>query len=187
MLQSLRHQFSKLSPFSTTKSTMIQVGDRVPEFTFMTAKVGVDGACAAPKPIKASEVFAAGKTVVLVSVPGAFTPVCSEKHVPAYLEHYEQLKGKGVDEIALTSVNDAFVMAYWAKQLNATDKMTVLADGSAQFAKQLGLTMDLTEKGMGVRAQRYAMLVRDGIVKYVGVDPTGQRESSAEAILTKLN
>ncbi|NLH83410.1 MAG: peroxiredoxin [Phyllobacteriaceae bacterium] len=136
----------------------IAVGDRLPSVTFKTMKDGV------PAAISTDEVFK-GKTVALFAVPGAFTPTCSKSHLPGYLENAAALHGKGVDTIACPAVNDVFVMDAWAKASGAESEILFLADGSADFAKAIGLTLDLTAGGLGLRSQRYSMIVVDGVVK----------------------
>ncbi|MGD9669153.1 MAG: peroxiredoxin [Hyphomicrobiaceae bacterium] len=155
----------------------IKVGDRLPDATFTV--MGPDG----PKPVKTSEVFA-GKKVALFAVPGAYTPTCHQKHLPGFLTHLDDLTSKGVDTIACTAVNDIFVLDYWAKDTGAMDKIEMLADGSADFAKAVGLEIDLTERGLGVRSKRYAMLVEDGVVKVLNVEdaPSSHDKSSAETL-----
>ena len=158
----------------------IKVGDKLPsaEFTTMTG----DG----QQKLSTDTIFA-GRKVVLFAVPGAFTPTCSAKHLPGFLANYDAIKAKGVDNIVATAVNDAFVMGAWAKDQNAGDKVTMLADGSAQLAKALGLELDLTARGLGVRSQRYAMIVDDGKVTHLAVEaPGGFEVSKAEAVLEKL-
>lgn len=158
----------------------ISVGDRVPAatFTVMTAE--------GPKPKTSDELFK-GKKVVLFAVPGAFTPTCHKNHLPGFVNNADAIKGKGVATIAVTGVNDVFVMNAWKKESGA-DAIEFLADGSANFAKAMGLTADLTERGLGVRSQRYAMLVDDGIVKALNIeDAPGKADiSSAENILQTL-
>ena len=157
----------------------ISEGDRVPQttFTHMTA----DG----PKPITTDEVFA-GKKVVLFALPGAFTPTCSASHLPGFVANADKLKAAGADTIACLSVNDAFVMDAWGKAQNA-EAILMLADGSADFARAMGLELDLSERGMGVRSQRYAMLVDDGVITSLNVEAPGQFEvSSAETMLALL-
>src|ERR1700739_3031591 len=158
----------------------IKVGDRVPSgsFTVMTA----DG----PKPMTTDELFK-GKKVVMFAVPGAFTPTCHRNHLPGFVKNAAAIKAKGVDTIAVTGVNDVFVMDAW-KKASGGDSIEFLADGSANWAKAMGLTMDLTERGLGVRSQRYAMLVEDGVVKTLNVEETaGKAEtSSAENLLKSL-
>ena len=139
-----------------------------------------------PKDISTDDIFK-GKKVVLFAVPGAFTPTCSVKHLPGFVEKATEIKGKGVDTIACLAVNDAFVMGAWGKAQNTGDKVLMLADGAAAFTKQLGLDLDLTGPGMGVRSKRYAMVVENGTVKALKVEAPGAFEvSSAEAILKAL-
>jgi peroxiredoxin len=166
-------------------ASMIAVNSRLPETTFQTVSVEKSGACSTPFNVSSSQLFK-GKKVVLVSIPGAFTPVCSSQHVPGFIEKYDKLKEKGVDVVACTAVNDAFVLGAWGEKLNAKDKITWLADGSGKFAKAIGAEIDLSEKGMGVRGKRFAMLVEDGVVKYVGVDEGKLDKSSVDAVLGQL-
>lgn len=141
----------------------IAVGDRLPAATFKTmTATGVAS-------LTTDEVFA-GKTVVFFAVPGAFTPTCSKSHLPGYVAEHDALKAKGVDTIAVTSVNDVFVMDAWSKSAGADGKVLFLADGSADFAKAIGLTLDLTAAGMGLRSQRWSMLVVDGVVKEINFE-----------------
>ena len=159
---------------------MIKVGDRIPsvKLKHMTA----DG----PKDLTTDELFK-GKKVVLFALPGAFTPTCSAKHLPGFVNNYAALKAKGVDAIACLSVNDAFVMEAWGKDQHVGDKVMMLADGNADFTKAVGLTMDGTGYGMGTRSQRYAMVVDNGVVKVLNVEAPGAFEvSSAEAMLKAL-
>ena len=158
----------------------IKVGDRVPSASLkhMTA----DGM----QTITTDQLFK-GKKVVLFALPGAFTPTCSAKHLPGFVQNAETIKGKGVDTIACLSVNDAFVMNAWGKDQKVGDKVLMLADGNGDFSKAVGLTMDGTGYGMGLRAQRYAMVVQDGVVKALNVEAPGAFEvSSAESILKAL-
>lgn len=158
----------------------IKVGDRIPSAKLV--HVTADGA----REVTTEEIFG-GKTVVLFAVPGAFTPTCSIKHLPGFLEHLDALKAKGVDTVACMAVNDQFVMEAWAKSQNAIDKIMFLADGSGLFTKALGLEFDLTARGLGIRAQRFAMIVKDGVVTYLGVEePGGFEVSKAEAVLAAL-
>jgi peroxiredoxin len=158
----------------------IQVGDRIPQTTFI--KATPDG----PQPVD-SESFFKGRTVALFSVPGAFTPTCSARHLPGYVEKADELKAKGVDEIACTAVNDAFVMGAWGENGGAGDKVTMLADGNGDFAKAVGLTMDGSKFGMGTRGQRYSMVVEDGVVKQLNVEEPGAfNVSSADYMLERL-
>lgn len=159
----------------------ISVGDRLPNATFRVSTA--DG----PAPKTTDEVFK-GKRVVLFAVPGAFTPTCHKNHLPGYLSNADAIKAKGVDAIAVTSVNDVHVMKAWAEATGGKDKIEFLADGSADFAKALGLTLDATAGGMGVRSQRYAMLVEDGVVKSIAVeDSPGKADiSGADAMMKNL-
>ena len=156
----------------------IKVGDKVPSVKLkqMTAE-GV-------KEVSTDDFFK-GKKVVLFAVPGAFTPTCSAKHVPSYLQNFDALKGKGVDEIWCLSVNDAFVMGAWSRDQKAGGKIRFMADGSADYSKKLGLTLDLTARGMGIRANRYSMLVDDGVVKTLNVEQPGKFEVSDGATMAK--
>jgi peroxiredoxin len=158
----------------------IKVGDKIPSVTLM--KMGPDG----PGPISTDDIFA-GKKVAFFGVPGAFTPTCSAKHVPGFVEKADALKGKGVDSIVCTSVNDVFVMGAWAKDQNTGDTVEMVADGDAAFTKAAGLELDLTGKGLGLRNERFSMLVDDGVVKVLNVDPAGAFETtSAEALLKQI-
>ena len=158
----------------------IQIGDSIPSVKLMQATA--EG----PKEVSTDELFK-GKTVVLFGVPGAFTPTCSAKHLPGFVTNAEALKAKGVDVIACVSVNDAFVMGAWGKDQGITDQVVMLADGSAVFAKALGLELDLTARGLGVRCQRFALVAKDGKVTHVGVEAAGAFEvSKAETILAAL-
>ncbi|RKP17828.1 N-terminal nucleophile aminohydrolase [Rozella allomycis CSF55] len=160
---------------------MTAIGDKIPEATFITVDENKEN----PNSIEILKVFA-GKKVVLVAVPGAFTPLCSEKHLPGFVSKYEDLKKKGIDTILFTASNDAFVLYYWAKQHSAHGKVRMLADGNVSFAKAIGMEFDLTAKNMGVRSKRYAMIVDNGVVKYLGVDEGPLDKSSAEAVLANL-
>ena len=159
---------------------MIRVGDHFPEVTFtvMTS----DG----PKPRTSDEIFK-GKKVVLFGLPGAFTPTCHRNHLPGYRDHYDALKAKGVDTVAVTAVNDAFVMGAWRDATNCGDKVEFLSDGSAKFAQAAGLVLDLTERGMGVRMRRFSMLVVDGVVKTLNLEEgMGAEASGAAAMLEQV-
>ncbi len=157
----------------------IKVGDQLPEAKFMT--LTADG----PKPLTTADVFK-GKKVALFAVPGAFTPTCHLQHLPGFVQRADELKAKGVDAIACTAVNDVFVMDEWAKATGSKDKILMLTDDSAAFAKAIGLDIDLTGAGigLGVRSKRYAMLVEDGVVKVLNVDesPPTHDKSSAETM-----
>jgi peroxiredoxin len=158
----------------------IQVGDRLPDSTFMT----MDGED--PRPVTTGEIFA-GKRVALFAVPGAFTPTCSARHLPGFKAQAEQLRAKGVDAIACVSVNDVFVMGAWAKDQGVGDDIIMLADGSGEFTRKIGLELDASRFGMGQRSQRYSMLVNDGVVEQLHIEePGGFRVSSAEYLLERL-
>lgn len=158
----------------------IKVGDKLPSATLVKATEN------GPDQVSTDDFFA-GRKVALFAVPGAFTPTCSAKHMPGYVDNAEALKAKGVDEIACVSVNDAFVMDAWGKASNAGDKVTLLADGNGQFAKELGLEMDGSKFGMGTRSQRYSMVVNDGVVESLNVEAPGEfKVSSAEHLLGTL-
>ncbi len=157
----------------------IGVGDQIPSTTL--TKLTPDG----PDQVKSDDYFA-GRRVALFAVPGAFTPTCSAKHLPGFVEHADALKAKGVDEIACTAVNDAFVMGAWSKSADA-GAITMLADGNADFAEKLGLTMDGSKFGMGERSQRYSMIVNDGVIEELNVEAPGEfNVSSAEHLLGQL-
>lgn len=158
----------------------IQVGDTIPSMKLMMATP--DG----PKETSTDDVFK-GKKVVLFAVPGAFTPTCSAKHLPGFIQQAAAIKAKGVDTIACISVNDGFVMKAWGENQGAADKVLMLADGAAAFAKAVGLELDLTGRGMGVRSQRYALIAQDGKVTHLAVEaPGGFEVSSADAVLAAL-
>jgi peroxiredoxin len=156
----------------------IKVGDRLPETTFRT--MGEDGT---PKESKTDEVFA-GKKVALFAVPGAYTPTCHKQHMAGFVQNYEQLKGKGFDVVACTSTNDIFVLTNWAKDSGAAGKILMLADGSAEFAKKIGMDIDLFARGLGTRSKRYSMIVEDGVVKSFNVEdaPPNHDKSSAATL-----
>ena len=158
----------------------IEAGDAVPDATFMELQDGK------PTPVPASDLFA-GKTVVLFALPGAFTPTCSAKHVPGFVQNIDALKARGVDEIVCVSVNDAFVMGAWGKDQKADGKVHMLADGNGDFTRAMGLEMDGSRFGMGKRSQRYAMVVDNGVVKELNVEEPGAFSvSSAEHVLKQL-
>ncbi|KCZ86802.1 MULTISPECIES: peroxiredoxin [Hyphomonas] len=158
----------------------IKVGDKLPDATFM--EMTADG----PAPCTTADVFG-GKTVALFAVPGAFTPTCSAKHLPGFVEKLDELKGKGVDDVVCTSVNDVFVMGAWGKSADADGKVRMLADGNGTFAKALGLEMDGSGFGMGQRSQRYSMIVKDGVVAELNVEQGGEfKVSSADYMLGQL-
>ncbi len=159
----------------------ISAGDALPTDVKLM-EMGESG----PAPVSSGDLFA-GKKVVLFAVPGAFTPTCSAKHLPGFVEKAAEIKGKGVDEIVCLSVNDAFVMGAWGKDQKADGKVRLVADGNGDFTKALGLTMDGTGFGMGERSQRYALIAKDGKVEELLVEPgPGLDVSSAESVLSKL-
>ncbi|HEY5291463.1 MAG TPA: peroxiredoxin [Burkholderiales bacterium] len=166
---------------------MIKVGDRLPEGTLTEfIETETAGCSLGPNSFKVSDLVK-GKKIAIFGLPGAYTPTCSAKHVPSYLANYDKLKAKGVDEIWCISVNDAFVMGAWGRDQKATGKIRMMADGSAEFAKKLGLELDLTARGMGVRMNRISMLVDDGVVKQLNVEGPGKFEvSDAETMLKQL-
>ena len=158
----------------------IKVGDKIPSGSLHV--MSSDG----PQAVSTEELFG-GKRVVLFAVPGAFTPTCSAKHLPGFVEKAEQIKGKGVDSIVCLSVNDPFVMGAWGKDQNVGDRVQMAADGSGTLTDAMGLTFDLTDKGLGKRSQRYSMLVEDGVVKVLNVEEAGAFEvSGADAMLRAL-
>jgi peroxiredoxin len=165
----------------------IKVGDTLPDGQLQEfIDVETEGCSLGPNTFKVADLVK-GKKVVVFGLPGAYTPTCSAKHVPGYLQHYDALKRKGVDEIWCLSVNDAYVMGAWGRDQKATGKVRMMADGSAAFTKALGLEVDLSARGMGVRAQRFSMLVEDGVVKSLDVEQPGKFEvSSAEAMLARV-
>ena len=162
---------------------MIKVGDTLPASTLMEySEVEGEGCSIGPNPVPVDKATA-GKTIALFALPGAFTPTCSAKHVPGYVENQAALKTAGVDEIWCVSVNDAFVMGAWARDQKTAGKVRMLADGSAAFAKATGLTLDLEARGMGLRSNRYSMLVKDGKVTALNVEGPGKFEVSDAATL----
>lgn len=155
----------------------IQVGDKIPSVKLKRTDMS---------DVTTDELFG-GKKVVLFSVPGAFTPTCSEKHLPGFIDKADELKAKGVDEIVCTAVNDAFVMDAWAKDRRASDKVTLIADGNGDLVKALGLEMDGTGIGFGLRGQRFALVAEDGVVKHLAVEkPMKFEVSDADSILKSL-
>lgn len=156
----------------------IQIGDRIPQATLNVLKDGVQA-------VNTDEIFG-GKNVVLFSVPGAFTPTCSAKHLPGFIDKLEEFKARGI-EVACMSVNDAFVMGAWAKSQNVPSELIMLADGNGAFAKSMGLEMDASAFGMGVRSKRFALYAEDGVVRKLYVEAPGEfKVSSAEAVLAAL-
>ena len=165
---------------------MIKIGDALPACTLMEY-VEVEGNCCSlgPNPVSVTQATA-GKTIALFALPGAFTPTCSAQHVPGFAEKTAQFKAAGVDEIWCVSVNDAFVMGAWARDQKTEGKLRMLADGDATFAKATGLTLDLTGKGMGLRSNRYSMLVKDGKVVQLNNEAPGKFEvSDADTLLAQ--
>lgn len=153
----------------------LKVGDRLPDAKFTV--MGPDG----PQPKTVGEIFA-GKKVAMFAVPGAYTPTCSKSHMPGFVDRVDELHAKGIDTIACTAVNDVFVLTNWAKDMGATGKIEMLADGSGDFAKAIGLEIDLSNFGLGLRSKRYAMLVDDGVVKVLNVEdspPIADKSSAA--------
>jgi peroxiredoxin len=174
---------SALLPFQKLEHNLIKVGDTLPAGTLMEfIEVEGNGCSIGPNPVDVAKA-SAGKTIALFALPGAFTPTCSAKHVPGYVENHDALKAAGVDEIWCVSVNDAFVMGAWARDQNTGTKVRMLGDGSADFSKATGLTLDLTSRGMGVRSNRYSMLVKDGKVASLNVEGPGKFEVSDAATL----
>jgi len=166
--------------------TMIKVGDTLPATVLMEyVEVEGEGCSIGPNPVDVAKA-SAGKTIALFALPGAFTPTCSAKHVPGYVEQFEALRAAGVDEIWCVSVNDAFVMGAWARDQKTAGKVRMLADGSAAFTQATGLTLDLTAKGMGLRSNRYSMLVKDGKVVTLNIEGPGKFEvSDAQTLLAQ--
>ncbi|MCY7388996.1 MAG: peroxiredoxin [Burkholderiales bacterium] len=165
---------------------MIKVGDTLPNGSLSEfIAVETAGCSIGPNSVNVSDLVK-GKKIAVFGLPGAFTPTCSAKHVPGYVANYDALKAKGVDEIWCVSVNDAFVMGAWAKDQHTDGKVRMLGDGSGTWTKALGLEFDLTSKGMGVRMQRFSMLVVDGVVKTLNLEGPGKFEvSNAETMLTQ--
>jgi peroxiredoxin len=165
----------------------IKVGDTLPEGQLQEfIEVETAGCSLGPNTFNVRDI-AKGKKIAVFGLPGAYTPTCSAKHVPSYLQHYDALKKKGVDEIWCLSVNDAFVMGAWGRDQKATGKVRMMADGSADYTKKLGLELDLTARGMGVRCQRFSMLIDNGVVKSLNVEAPGKFEvSDAETMLKQL-
>ena len=162
---------------------MIKVGDTLPATTLMEfSEVEGEGCSIGPNAVDVTKATA-GKTIALFALPGAFTPTCSAQHVPGYVEKFDAFKAAGVDEIWCISVNDAFVMGAWARDQKTAGKVRMLGDGSAAFAVATGLTLDLTSRGMGVRSNRYSMLVKDGKVVALNIEGPGKFEVSDAATL----
>ncbi len=165
----------------------IKVGDTLPEATLNEfIEVESNGCSIGSNAFKVSDLVK-GKKIAMFALPGAFTPTCSAQHVPSYVKHFDALRAAGVDEIWCVSVNDAFVMGAWARDQHAGGKVRMLGDGSADFTRKVGLELDLTARGMGVRSQRYSMLIDNGVVKQLNIEAPGKFEvSGAETLLKQL-
>ena len=165
----------------------IKVGDKLPAGTLSEfIEVETAGCTLGPNEFKVDD-LTRGKKIVIFGVPGAFTPTCSAKHVPSYLQNIDKLKAKGVTEVICMSVNDAFVMGAWAREQNTLGKIRMMGDGSANYTKALGLEFDLTARGLGVRCQRFSMLVDNGVVKVLNIEAPGKYEvSDAETLLKQM-
>lgn len=162
---------------------MLKVGDRLPAVTLQEfIDVETEGCSIGPNNVDVQKALA-GKKVAIFALPGAYTPTCSAKHVPGYVEKHDELKAAGVDEIWCLSVNDAFVMGAWGRDQKVAGKVRMIADGSAEFTKAVGMTLDLSARGMGLRSQRYSMLVADGVVKTLNVEAPGKFEVSDAATM----
>lgn len=162
---------------------MIKVGDTLPAVTLMEyVEVEGNGCSIGPNPVQVANATN-GKTIALFALPGAFTPTCSVKHVPGYIDQIEALKAAGIDEVWCVSVNDAFVMGAWGRELKATGIVRMMADGDAEFTKATGLTLDLTGKGLGLRSNRYSMLVKNGQVSTLNIEGPGKFEVSDAATM----
>lgn len=165
----------------------IQIGQTIPDVTlFEFIEEETPGCAIGPNALQSLQA-ARGKRVVIFGLPGAFTPTCSAQHVPSYVEHHAALRSKGIDEVWCVSVNDAFVMGAWGRGMATAGKVRMLGDGNAEFSKAVGLTLDLTGRGMGVRSARYAMVVKDGVVEHLAVEAPGKFEvSGAQPVLAAL-
>lgn len=165
---------------------MIKIGDRIPDATLFESTEFGEACPLSPKPVTVADATK-GKRIVIFGLPGAYTPTCSAKHVPGYLAHYDQLKAKQVDEIWCVSVNDGYVMAAWGRDEKALGKVRMLGDGSADFTKKLGLELDLSGAGMGLRMRRFSMLVEDGVVTQLNLEQGNKFDvSDAATMLTQL-
>jgi len=164
----------------------IKIGDHLPEGTLSEfIELETEGCALGPNTFQVADLVK-GKKIVIFGLPGAYTPTCSAKHVPGYVQHADALKAKGVDEIWCVSVNDAFVMGAWGRDQHATGIVRMMADGNADFSKALGLSADFSKHNMGTRSQRYSMLVEDGVVTQLNVETNGFDVSSAETMLKQL-
>jgi peroxiredoxin len=180
LFAALRLRYKRCGLILEEISMTIKVGDKVPSATLMQMKGG------APQPLKTDDLFS-GKKVVVFALPGAFTPTCSAKHLPGFVQNADNMKAKGVDAIACVSVNDAFVMGAWGEQQKTDDKVMMLADGNGDFTRALGLEMDGSRFGMGKRSQRFAMIVDNGVVKELNIEEPGAfAVSSAEHVMKQL-
>ncbi len=167
---------------------MLKIGDKLPAGTLQEFFEVEGNGCAIGPNSFDIEKATAGKKIAVFAVPGAYTPTCSVQHVPGYVKHADALKAAGVDEIWCVSVNDAFVMGAWGRDQHTTGKVRMMGDGSGEFARSIGLTLDLNSRGMGLRSQRYSMLVVDGVVKTLNVEAPGKFEvSGAETLLAQAN
>jgi peroxiredoxin (alkyl hydroperoxide reductase subunit C) len=167
------------------EKTMIAVGQQLPNATIHEfLEVATEGCSVGPNAFEVSK-LTAGKKIVIFGLPGAFTPTCSAQHVPSYIAQHDAIKAKGVDEIWCLAVNDAFVMGAWGKEQKVNGKVRMMADGAAELTKKLGLEFDLTARGMGVRSQRYLMIVDNGMVKHLAVEAAGKFEVSDAASALK--
>lgn len=165
----------------------IQIGEQLPSATVYEFIHEETAGCSLGPNAYDVQQASAGKTIAILALPGAFTPTCSAKHLPGFIEKAAEFKAKGVDEIWCVSVNDAFVMGAWGKEAGAAGTVRMMADGSAEFTKKIGMELDLTAKGLGVRSQRYSMLVQNGVVKALHLDQGGALENStAEKLLQSL-
>ena len=166
---------------------MIAVGQKLPNATLYEFFNEASEGCALGPNAFEVDKLVAGKKIVIFALPGAFTPTCSAQHVPGFIEHFDAFKAKGVDEIWCVAVNDPFVMGAWGRDLNVGTKIRMLGDGSAEFTKKLGMEFDLTARGLGIRSQRYAMIIEDGVVKTLDLEAPGKFEvSDAASILKRL-
>jgi len=166
---------------------MIAVGQKLPNATLYEFFNEASEGCALGPNAFELDKLVAGKKIVIFALPGAFTPTCSAQHVPGFVEHFDAFKAKGVDEIWCVAVNDPFVMGAWGRDLNVGKKIRMLGDGSGEFTKKLGMEFDLTARGLGVRSQRYAMIIEDGVVKTLDLEAPGKFEvSDAASVLKKL-
>ena len=166
---------------------MIAVGQKLPNATLYEFLDEASEGCSIGPNAFEVEKLTAGKKIVIFALPGAFTPTCSAKHVPGYVEHYDAIKAKGVDEIWCVSVNDPFVMGAWGRDQKVGNKIRMMGDGSGEFTKKMGLELDLIARGLGVRSDRYAMIVEDGVVKTLDREAPGKFEvSDAASILKQL-